>query len=114
MTERNTLYHSALSQWANTLRLANIDTQTPPLHVNVFASGNRGRDRTMSENSTSSVGSSSRMGSKGVKPMAGLEKSVRDLQRQTTSLQRIKLILAEEIERSYKRITQAFNDVRTA
>ena len=62
------------------------------------------RDRTLSE--ASSVSTSSR------KPLAGLEKSTKDLQRQTISLMRLKTTLNDEVERSFKNISKVFEELR--
>ena len=43
-----------------------------------------------------------------------MDKSLRDLQRQTSSLQRNKLMLSEEMERSFKSIGKVFEDIRNA
>ncbi|XP_064646024.1 SPATS2-like protein [Lineus longissimus] len=64
------------------------------------------RERTLSERSTSSISSRS------VKPHAGLEKSYKDLQRQTTSLQRLKLVVNEEMDKSQKRIRSVVEELR--
>ncbi|XP_076316771.1 spermatogenesis-associated serine-rich protein 2-like isoform X1 [Tachypleus tridentatus] len=42
----------------------------------------------------------------------GLEKSLKDLSRQTVALQRVQNLLEEEIENSYRRIRNAFNEVQ--
>ncbi|XP_067686165.1 spermatogenesis-associated serine-rich protein 2-like [Haliotis asinina] len=65
------------------------------------------RQRTSSERSVSSVGS------QGVKkPFAGLEKSTKDLQRQTISLERLRMGLDSEIEKAYKRVKSVFDEAR--
>ena len=42
----------------------------------------------------------------------GLEKSVKDLHRQTVSLERLKLVFSDEVEKAYKRIRSVFEEVR--
>ena len=42
--------------------------------------------------------------------VAGLERSTKDLHRQTTSLERLRLVLATEFEKSYKRIHTVFEE----
>ncbi|XP_052080377.1 spermatogenesis-associated serine-rich protein 2-like isoform X2 [Mytilus californianus] len=42
-----------------------------------------------------------------------LEKSVKDLHRQTVSLERLRLILDEEMDKNYKRIKSVFDEMRT-
>lgn len=42
----------------------------------------------------------------------GLEKSVKDLHRQTVSLERLKLVFSEEVEKGYKRIRTVFDEIR--
>ncbi|CAC5412077.1 SPATS2-like protein,Spermatogenesis-associated serine-rich protein 2 [Mytilus coruscus] len=42
-----------------------------------------------------------------------LEKSVKDLHRQTVSLERLRLILDEEVDKNYKRIKSVFDEMRT-
>ncbi|XP_064598340.1 spermatogenesis-associated serine-rich protein 2-like isoform X2 [Liolophura sinensis] len=66
------------------------------------------RERTVSEQSASSVSSTSL---KSKKPHAGLEKSVKDLQRQTISIERFKRVLNEEVERGCKRIKTVFEEM---
>lgn len=73
---------------------------------------NHGRTRTTSERSTSSnVGAGGDNHSK--RPFQGLEKSIKDLQRQTTSLERLRLVLEHETDRSYKSIKSVFEEMRT-
>lgn len=48
------------------------------------------------------------------RPHAGLEKSVKDLHRQTLALTRIKMMSGDEFERCYKAITKVFEDLHTA
>ncbi len=48
------------------------------------------------------------------RPYAGLEKSVKDLHRQTLALTRIKMTLADEMERCYKMVTRVFEDLNAA
>ena len=43
---------------------------------------------------------------------SGLEKSVKDLHRQTVSLERLKLVFNDEVEKAYKRIRSVFEEVR--
>ena len=43
---------------------------------------------------------------------SGLEKSVKDLHRQTVSLERLKLVFNDEVEKAYKRIRTVFDEVR--
>ncbi|XP_078620357.1 uncharacterized protein LOC144887195 isoform X6 [Branchiostoma floridae x Branchiostoma japonicum] len=50
-------------------------------------------------------------GGSGKKPGAGLERSVKDLQRSTVSLQRYRNLLNEEIDASVKRIQTAFQEL---
>ncbi|XP_074653515.1 uncharacterized protein LOC141907685 [Tubulanus polymorphus] len=63
------------------------------------------RERTTSECSNSSIISSPGR-------HKGLEKSVKDLHRQTVSLQRLKMIFGDEIDRSYKRIKSVFDLIK--
>ncbi|KAL5005893.1 hypothetical protein ScPMuIL_017051 [Solemya velum] len=44
---------------------------------------------------------------------AGLEKSIKDLHRQTVSLDRLRLVLNDEVEKAYKRIKTVFDEVRS-
>ena len=44
-------------------------------------------------------------------PHAGLEKSCKDLQRQTVSLQRLEIVLNEQVDKSFKRITEVFKEL---
>ena len=93
--------------------------------MRLLAAG-KGRDRTTSERSaTSAPGSGSSSGAVKDKPaptvhlnikrpFAGLEKSVKDLHRQTLALTRIKMVLSDEMERCYKKITSVFEDFHTA
>ncbi|XP_066264542.1 spermatogenesis-associated serine-rich protein 2-like isoform X4 [Branchiostoma lanceolatum] len=85
------------------------------------------RVRTMSESSNRSqasshaaekgaAGSTKRpasldKGGSGKKPGAGLERSVKDLQRSTVSLQRYRNLLNEEIDASVKRLQAAFQEL---
>ncbi|KAL4216927.1 spermatogenesis-associated serine-rich protein 2 [Mactra antiquata] len=64
-----------------------------------------GRDRTTS---TSSVDSKS--GKKHAH--LGLERSAKDLHRQTVSLERLRLIFKEEIDKSHKRLKSVFDEIR--
>nr|XP_022325554.1 spermatogenesis-associated serine-rich protein 2-like isoform X3 [Crassostrea virginica]XP_022325555.1 spermatogenesis-associated serine-rich protein 2-like isoform X3 [Crassostrea virginica] len=48
------------------------------------------------------------------KAHAGLEKSVKDLHRQTVALERFRMILNEEVDKTYKRIKSVFEEVRTS
>lgn len=48
------------------------------------------------------------------RPFAGLEKSLKDLHRQTLALTRIKMMLSDEMDRCYKKITEVFEDFHTA
>ncbi|XP_076453204.1 spermatogenesis-associated serine-rich protein 2-like isoform X2 [Babylonia areolata] len=74
--------------------------------------GHNQRTRTTSERSTaSSVGAGGDNHPK--RPFQGLEKSIKDLQRQTTSLERLHLVLDHEIERSYKSVKTVFEEMRT-
>ncbi|XP_052831408.1 SPATS2-like protein isoform X5 [Octopus bimaculoides] len=45
------------------------------------------------------------------KPYAGLEKSIKDLNRQTVSLDRLQLVLNEEVKKAYKRISTVFEEM---
>ncbi|CAG5115647.1 unnamed protein product [Candidula unifasciata] len=66
------------------------------------------RERTISEVSTGSA-----MGDgHHKKPHQGLEKAVKDLHRQTTSLERLRLLLDHEIDRSIKSIKSVFEELR--
>ncbi|CAL1539183.1 unnamed protein product [Lymnaea stagnalis] len=68
----------------------------------------RARERTVSEVSTGSG-----MGDgHNKKPFQGLEKAIKDLHRQTTSLERLKLVLDHEIDRSYKSMKSVFEELR--
>ncbi|GAB1606935.1 spermatogenesis-associated serine-rich protein 2-like isoform X3 [Argonauta hians] len=49
--------------------------------------------------------------SKAKKPYAGLEKSVKDLNRQTVALDRIQLVFNDEMKKAYKRITSVFEEM---
>lgn len=63
------------------------------------------RQRTSSERSTDGHGHS--------KPVhKTLEKSVKDLHRQTVSLERLKIVLNEEVDKNYKRIKSVFDEMR--
>ncbi|ESN93456.1 hypothetical protein HELRODRAFT_194102 [Helobdella robusta] len=64
------------------------------------------RDRTMSEISVASTTERSK------NPHAGLEKSCKELQRQTTSLQHLKVVLKEQMDKSYKRVNEVFKELR--
>lgn len=64
------------------------------------------RDRTLSEASTSSGTNKPYKG-----PHAGLEKSLKDLQRQTVSLQRLKVVLNEQVDKAFKRISEVFKEL---
>lgn len=44
---------------------------------------------------------------------SGIEKSVKDLHRQTVALERFRMILNEEVDKTYKRIKSVFEEVRT-
>ena len=44
----------------------------------------------------------------------GLEKSVKDLQRQTTALTRIKMTFEDEMERAFKQVSHIFEEFHTA
>ena len=44
-------------------------------------------------------------------PHAGLEKSCKDLQRQSTSIGRLKVVLNEQMDKSYKRVTEVFKEL---
>ncbi|XP_060575555.1 spermatogenesis-associated serine-rich protein 2-like isoform X2 [Ruditapes philippinarum] len=64
------------------------------------------RDRTTSTSSTD--------GKTGKKHAhLGLERSAKDLHRQTVSLDRLRLIFNEEVDRSYKRIKTVFDEIRS-
>ncbi|XP_059169183.1 spermatogenesis-associated serine-rich protein 2-like [Physella acuta] len=66
------------------------------------------RERTASEVSTGSgMGDGHHK-----KPFQGLEKAIKDLHRQTTSLERLKLVLDHEIDRSYKSVKTVFEELR--
>ncbi|XP_052812708.1 spermatogenesis-associated serine-rich protein 2-like isoform X2 [Mya arenaria] len=67
-----------------------------------------GRERTIS---TTSNASTDGAGKKHHAHM-GLEKSGKDLQRQTISLERLRLLFNEEVDRSYKRIKTVFDEIR--
>ncbi|KAJ8320401.1 hypothetical protein KUTeg_001988 [Tegillarca granosa] len=69
-----------------------------------------GRHRTTSEKSTSSV---SEHKPSHYKLHAGLERAVKDLHRQTVSLERLRLVLNEEVDKAYKRIKTVFEEMRT-
>uniref|UniRef100_K1PMA3 Spermatogenesis-associated serine-rich protein 2 n=1 Tax=Magallana gigas TaxID=29159 RepID=K1PMA3_MAGGI len=45
---------------------------------------------------------------------SGIEKSVKDLHRQTVALERFRMILNEEVDKTYKRIKSVFEEVRTS
>ncbi|XP_012943278.1 spermatogenesis-associated serine-rich protein 2 isoform X2 [Aplysia californica] len=65
------------------------------------------RERTTSEMSTGSgYGDGHR------RPFQGLEKAFKDLQRQTTSLERLRHLLDHEIDRSYKSVKSVFEELR--
>ncbi|BFZ15357.1 hypothetical protein BsWGS_18397 [Bradybaena similaris] len=66
------------------------------------------RERTVSEVSTGSA-----MGDgHHKKPHQGLEKAIKDLHRQTTSLERLRLLLDHEIDRSIKSMKSVFEELR--
>ncbi|XP_055869823.1 spermatogenesis-associated serine-rich protein 2-like isoform X2 [Biomphalaria glabrata] len=66
------------------------------------------RERTISEVSTNSgMGDGHHK-----KPFQGLEKAIKDLHRQTTSLERLKQLLDHEIDRSYKSMKSVFEELR--
>jgi hypothetical protein len=44
---------------------------------------------------------------------SGLEKSVKDLHRQTVALERFRMILNEEVDKTYKRMKSVFDEMRT-
>ncbi|XP_061169642.1 spermatogenesis-associated serine-rich protein 2-like [Saccostrea echinata] len=44
----------------------------------------------------------------------GLEKSVKDLHRQTVALERFRMVLNEEVDKTYKRIKSVFDEMRTS
>ncbi|XP_029649188.1 spermatogenesis-associated serine-rich protein 2 isoform X2 [Octopus sinensis] len=44
-------------------------------------------------------------------PKTGLEKSIKDLNRQTVSLDRLQLVLNEEVKKAYKRISTVFEEM---
>ncbi|KAK3787810.1 hypothetical protein RRG08_038514 [Elysia crispata] len=67
-----------------------------------------GRERTISEVSTSSgVGDGTSK-----RPFHGLEKAIKDLHRQTTSLERLRNLLDHEIDRSYRSVKTVFEELR--
>jgi hypothetical protein len=78
-----------------------------------------GRDRTTSENDVRSTAVTAAALSETVdhrsavskKPHAGLEKSCKDLHRQTVSLERLKVILNENMDKSFKRLTEVFKEL---
>src|SRR6218665_245324 len=74
--------------------------------VNRFCVGCLARDRTLSE-----VSNSSAVDKPSKNPHAGLEKSCKDLQRQTVSLQRLKTVFNEQLEKSFKRISEVFKEL---
>ncbi|ESP04230.1 hypothetical protein LOTGIDRAFT_237429 [Lottia gigantea] len=69
-----------------------------------------GRVRTVSECSTTSLG----LGDNFTYKKAGLERSVKDLQRQTISLERLRLTFDSEMEKGPKKIKSVFEEVRKA
>lgn len=69
------------------------------------------RQRTASERSTASQ---SEHKPTHYKAHAGIEKSVKDLHRQTVALERFRMILNEEVDKTYKRIKSVFEEVRTS
>ncbi|XP_070187195.1 spermatogenesis-associated serine-rich protein 2-like isoform X2 [Littorina saxatilis] len=74
--------------------------------------GHAQRARTASECSTaSSVGAGGDNHLR--RPFHGLEKSIKDLQRQTTSLERLRLVLDHEMDRSHKSVKTVFDEMRT-
>ncbi|XP_025076637.1 spermatogenesis-associated serine-rich protein 2-like isoform X2 [Pomacea canaliculata] len=82
-------------------------------HGHSHHSGSHGhsqRTHTTSERSTSSVGAGGDNHTR--RPFQGLERAIKDLQRQTTSLERLHLVLDHEIDRSYKSIKNVFEEMR--
>lgn len=69
------------------------------------------RQRTASERSTASQ---SEHKPTHYKAHSGIEKSVKDLHRQTVALERFRMILNEEVDKTYKRIKSVFEEVRTS
>ncbi|XP_048772692.2 spermatogenesis-associated serine-rich protein 2-like isoform X2 [Ostrea edulis] len=69
------------------------------------------RQRTVSEKSNASQ---SEHKPTHYKAHAGLEKSVKDLHRQTVALERFRMILNEEVDKTYKRIKTVFDEMRTS
>ena len=45
------------------------------------------------------------------RPQVVLERSCKDLQRQTVSLERLKVVLGENVDRGFKRITEVFREL---
>ncbi|OWF45162.1 Spermatogenesis-associated serine-rich protein 2 [Mizuhopecten yessoensis] len=80
------------------------------LHSGSHSSSNR--QRSASERSTSSNPSSDSRPVKR-KVHGGMEKSMKDLHRQTVSLERLRLVMNEEVEKNFKRIKSVFEEVRT-
>ncbi|XP_060081496.1 spermatogenesis-associated serine-rich protein 2-like [Ylistrum balloti] len=80
------------------------------LHSGSHSSSNR--QRSASERSTSSnVSSDSRPVKR--KVHGGMEKSMKDLHRQTVSLERLRMVMNEEVDKNFKRIKAVFEEVRT-
>ncbi|XP_033729083.1 spermatogenesis-associated serine-rich protein 2-like [Pecten maximus] len=80
------------------------------LHSGSHSSSNR--QRSASERSTSSNQSSDARPVKR-KVHGGMEKSMKDLHRQTVSLERLRLVMNEEVDKNFKRIKAVFEEVRT-
>ncbi|GFR86048.1 spermatogenesis-associated serine-rich protein 2 [Elysia marginata] len=78
-------------------------------HHNNNQSHLNSRERTVSEVSTSS-GVGDATASK--RPFHGLEKAIKDLHRQTTSLERLRNLLDHEIDRSYRSVKSVFEELR--
>jgi len=60
---------------------------------------------------SSSIGGDAPLDRPPKNPHAGLEKSCKDLQRQAVSLQRLQIVLNEQVDKSFKRITEVFKEL---
>jgi len=61
--------------------------------------------------STTSSSSSSRRPQETRRPHAVLERSCKDLHRQTVSLERLRVVLGENVDKAFKRINEVFKEL---
>ncbi|XP_002738108.2 spermatogenesis-associated serine-rich protein 2-like, partial [Saccoglossus kowalevskii] len=102
--ERHVNYSLSLS--------ASGDTSAVLDDVSVISKTKRQRNSSECSNTSNSASTGGR--NKHKKPMAVLERSVKDLQRTTVPLGRYKNLLNEEIDKSLKRMKKAFDGIRKA